>query len=81
MVSSGAALHHGSASEFTGPEYECGVEESALVEVLQECGDGLIGLSGVADVVVGVVVVPIPAQFVDGVADLYEADTFFDQAS
>lgn len=81
MISSGVALHHGSASEFSGPDDECGVEQSALVKILQECSDGLVGLSGIADVVIGVVVVPIPAEFIDGVVDLDEADTFFDQPS
>jgi len=81
MISTGVALHHGGAPEFSGPEHKCGVEQSALIKIVQQRGNRLISLGGIADVVVGVVVVAVPAEFIDGVVDLYEANTFFDQST
>ena len=37
-------LHHGSTSEFTAPDDEGAVKETALFEVGDEAGDGLVNL-------------------------------------
>lgn len=81
MVASGAALQHGSATEFAGPQHKGGIEQSALIQILQQGSDRLIGLGGIALVVVGVVVVAIPAQFIDSIIDLDEANPFFDESA
>ncbi len=81
VVAARLALFHRGAAEFAGPDDEGGIEESASFEVRQEGGDRLVGLGGVAAVVIVAAVVSVPAEFVDGVVDLDEADPFLDEAS
>lgn len=52
-----------------------------MLQVINQGRDRLIRLQGIAAVVVGVVIVAVPAQFVDGVVDLHEANAVFDQAA
>lgn len=81
VVAARLALFHRGATEFAGPDDEGGIEEAASFEIRQEGRDRLIGLGGIAAVVIVAAVVPVPAEFVDGVVDLDEADPFLDEAS
>ncbi len=73
---------HGGASEFSAPDDEGVIEKSALFEVLEEGGDGLVDLAAfdgefVDEVVTfsGAVDVPSPVE------ELNEADALFGEAS
>src|SRR5262249_26646557 len=42
------ALNHGSSSEFASPDYEGGIEQAALLEILDEGSCGLVGDAAVS---------------------------------
>ena len=44
VIATVRALREGRAAEFTGPDDQGGIEQAALAQILDECGDGLIGL-------------------------------------
>jgi len=70
----------GSTAKLPAPDHEGLVEQSPLLEVAQEPGDGLVGLAGEAPVVADDVLVAVPAALVVHAAgvDLHEADSALD---
>ena len=76
-------LGGGLASEFASPDDEGVFKETALLEVLDEAGDGLVGVAGMVGVVLDEVAVGVPVCVVvvtPGV-HLYEAYAAFHEAA
>src|SRR5579871_177531 len=66
-------FHRRRPAELAAPDDERAVEHAALLEVFQECGDGLVALPGELAVLYFEVVVVVPRLAV-AVPDLHEAD-------
>lgn len=82
MIASVTSLSKRRASELAGPDHECLVEESALFEVCQECGDGLVDGASVFGVAIDKIGVLVPAIAVAGRAGEFDkTDTAFDKAA
>ena len=74
-------LGHRLPAELAAPDDQRLIEQAALLEVLDQAGDRLVGTAGVAVVVDHEVAVGVPVVVVVGAAgvDLDEADAAFDQ--
>ena len=75
-------LAAGSPSEFRAPDHKRFVEETALLEILQETRDGLVDLLAILGVICLQVAVSIPSPCPAAtVVNLYKPHTAFDQSS
>src|SRR5262245_10152475 len=57
-------LSHGQSTELTSPNHECLIQQSPLLEIFEQGGDGLIGFLSKSAMVPGDVAVAIPTQLV-----------------
>ena len=71
-----SALHHRGAAKFAAPDEERFIEQSALLEIEDEGGAGLVGVLRVLFHSVGEVAVLVPGLM----EELDEADAPFDEA-
>ena len=60
VIASVFTLRDRQSAELSGPEYHGGVEQPTRLQILHECGAGLIGLSTEALQPFGVLVVRVP---------------------
>src|SRR5438128_12669474 len=73
VVAAVAALRHGQAAEFTAPDHQRGIEQAALYEVLEQRGDGLVGVAAHLFVIEDQLLLGIPLRD-DGAAAGIELD-------
>ena len=82
MTSAVGTLAAGSPSEFRAPDHKRFVEETTLLEILQETGDGLVDLPAIPGVICSQVAVSIPgSRPATAVINLHKPHAAFDQSS
>src|SRR4029079_14727307 len=69
------------SSKLAAADYERRLEQSAILEIGQQCGNRLVGFLGKASAVSFDVVVTVPAQLIfhPAAVELYESDAPLDQ--
>jgi hypothetical protein len=77
MVAAVGGLGAGGAAELGGPDNQRFIEKPALLQVLEQAGDGLVDLHGEVGVVLLEILVGVPGVAGAAVIDLHEADAAF----
>ena len=83
MIAAFAILRHRGAAEFAAPHDESGVEQPAGFQVVEQRGDGAVGLGAVEIVVFLEVVVSIPGSrpFIAPAVELHKAHAALDESA
>ena len=80
VVAAGSLFAHRHPSKFTTPNDECVLEQAPLFQVAQQGGDGLVGSPTVTSVVLGYILVRIPATGISRI-QLNKANTTLDHSA
>ena len=81
MIAALSSLSHWSSSKLTGPNHQSRLQQSSLLQIIKQRGDWLIGLSRVASVILIALIMAVPAELINGVIKLDEANSLFDQST
>src|SRR5579884_3874781 len=60
LVAATVALHHRRAAELTSPDDQRTFQQTALLQIAQQTGNGLIDAPGIGSMVAGTIAVAIP---------------------